>query len=280
MTNGANWNTDCETIIIGVSGYKQSGKTSLCNYLQVYDKVSDKRPSYYGYDVARLTQTDDGEVLYKGNVCFNLVGSAAEVKIYSFADPLKEFCVNVLGLLPEQCHGSDAQKNSFTKYKWDNLSLEWREKFSKEKRQSQTYSINGREVESRSLIVPKSGFMTGREILQIFGTNVCRNMFCDTIWVDATMAKIRRDKPRIALIADVRFKSEVESIMKYENGYVIRLLKRIDASDRHPSETELDNYDWNALGNRVKVIDNRDLSIMQKNEIAVEFFDKIKESKL
>ncbi|NMC62387.1 MAG: hypothetical protein GYA55_04395, partial [SAR324 cluster bacterium] len=53
------------------------------------------------------------------------------VSVYqcSFADTLKDFCIETLGLTYEQCYGTDEQKNSSTKYLWENvgdLFLRWR----------------------------------------------------------------------------------------------------------------------------------------------------------
>ena len=60
-----------KNIIIGLSGKKSSGKTSLCNYFQSFLKTP---------------------------------------KIYSLAEPLKNFCIDVLGLSYEQCYGTEKIK--------------------------------------------------------------------------------------------------------------------------------------------------------------------------
>ena len=149
------------TIIIGVSGKKQSGKSSLCDY-------------------------------------FKYTLGENEVKIYALADCLKTFCVDVLGLTHQQCYGSDEDKNSLTEYTWEYFG-------SKE----------------------KTGFISARELLQIFGTDICRNKFSPNIWTNATLRKIKKEHSNIALISDVRFSSEVEKIMKQPNSYMIRLKRNI-----------------------------------------------------
>ena len=81
-------------IIIALSGKKGSGKSTLANEMS----------SWYSDEM--------GESAF---VC-------------SFADDLKEFCINVLELRREQCYGSDDDKNTPTNYLWDNMShfLRWK----------------------------------------------------------------------------------------------------------------------------------------------------------
>ena len=79
--------------------------------------------------------------------------------------------------------------------------------------------------------------------MQVFGTDVMRQMFDDCIWVNATFRSIRRDNPDIALIPDTRFPSELRAIYA-NNGYVIRLTRNVYMQDRHPSETALDDWNW------------------------------------
>jgi len=203
------------------------------------------------------------------------------IKIYSFADPLKRFCIDAMGLKEEQCYGSD-DKNTFTEYNWDTLPLEIRRRFGEEQVIS-SGSVHTREFGDTtvvhghgpvSYVTPKSGPMTGREILQIFGTDIMRGMFSDKIWVNATISLIKKENPPVALIADARFKSEIDALMSEDNGYVIRLKRKI-CEDSHPSETELDDFDFSKLGDRCLVIDNQDMSESEKNEVATPFFKKI-----
>jgi hypothetical protein len=75
------------TLIIGLSGRKQSGKDSAARYTaETLDKI----------------------------------GIHAE--LYSFADQLKRnVCINLLGLSYESCYGTDEQKNAPTHLKWENM---------------------------------------------------------------------------------------------------------------------------------------------------------------
>jgi len=86
-----------------------------------------------------------------------------------------------------------------------------------------------------------TGFMTARSIMQIVGTDIFRNFFDDNIWVNATLRNIEKSDARVILISDVRFPSEVTSLID-EGGYVIRLLRDVCETDSHSSETALDDF--------------------------------------
>ncbi|MBT6045902.1 MAG: hypothetical protein HOG49_03680 [Candidatus Scalindua sp.] len=243
------------TYIIGVSGKKQSGKSTLCDFLA----SEYNGDSYYTHD--------------------------KDIKIYSFADPLKRFCIDAMGLKENQCYGTDDDKNTLTEYNWETLPLEIRNRFGTKEASKlsvghwENKEFGGREWVSNLVdaVTHKSrtGSMTGREVLQIFGTDVMRGMFSDKIWVNATISLIKKENPPIALIADARFESEINALMAEENGHVIRLTRKI-CEDSHPSETELDTFDFAKLGERCLVIDNQTMTEAEKNVVARPFFEKIK----
>jgi len=219
-------------IIIGVSGKKQSGKDTTCELLKGFFSSQSSKPYM--------------------------------AKIYSFADVLKQkICIDVMGLTKEQCYGTDEQKNSLTMYKWENMPDSIRNKNSIETEEV-PFHHDGT-IENIDVPVNRSGFMTAREILQIVGTDIFREYFDDSIWVNATLKAIKNDRADVALISDVRFPSEIKSLID-NNGIIIRLLRNIKNEDTHESETALDNYDWNLLGNSVYIIDNRKMSIKEQNE--------------
>jgi hypothetical protein len=221
------------TYIIGVSGRKQSGKSTLCDFL---------KKKYHYHD--------------------------GDIRIYSFADPLKRFCIDAMGLKEEQCYGTDDDKNTLTEYSWQRIPWDIAARF------GEYIEIPRHGADGCDLVkTPKRGFMTGREVLQIFGTDIMRGMFSDKIWVNATINLIKKENPPIALIADARFESEINALMAEENGHVIRLTRKI-CEDSHPSETELDSFDFAKLGERCLVIYNQDLLEEEKNTLAQPFFEK------
>lgn len=80
--------------------------------------------------------------------------------------------------------------------------------------------------------------ITCREMLQQFGTDVCRNWKSD-IWVQALFADYRMIDNWV--ITDVRFPNEADAI-RHEGGVMIRLNALYAKKSVHLSETALDDY--------------------------------------
>lgn len=187
-------------MIIAFAGRKQSGKTTSCEFVQKQANAVLKPPN--------------------------------SVKIYNFADPLKQdICMNILGLTKEQCYGTDDQKNELVDCYWNNKQL------------------------------------TAREVMQIVGTDVFRTMQTN-VWSEATIRKIVLEKPSLALVADCRFPNEVEAI-KSVGGLVIKLSRNPYNSD-HASELALDENMYEQ-SNFDLVVDNQNLSIDQQNQTIYNF---------
>jgi len=225
------------TLIIAVSGKKSSGKTSLCNYLH----------HFYSQLISGIENEDSIIQLPDGSIHSSLahIGLDEEtVRVYNFADSLKDFCVNVLGLSEAQCWGSDREKNTLTKYKWQNLS----------------------KIFDSSALANKHGLMTAREVMQVFGTDVIRKLFDDDIWIDATIRRIQKDNSDIALIADVRFPLEVKKLRSID-ARIVRLTRSIFESDQHDSETALDNYDFSDYSHSLTI--SKDVNLKQQSHITV-----------
>jgi len=185
--------------IIAFAGRKQSGKSTLCT--QVVNFI---------YDLEQLEDT---------------------AAIYNFADPLKNVCMDILGLSFEQCHGTDNQKNELVNcYKDGNQ-------------------------------------MTARQVLQTVGTEFFRSIQ-HNVWADATIRRIQQDNPLVALIGDCRFPNEVEAVKK-AGGTVIKLTRNLYNSD-HASETALDpeNYDQS---NFDLVVDNQNMTIEEQWRIVISY---------
>lgn len=170
-------------------------------------------------------------------------------KIYNFADPLKEdICINILGLTHEQCYGDDDEKNSLTDIQWKNIpgyDESW---------------MNYPDYDS-------SGFMTARQVMQVVGTDMFRQMK-NNVWTSATIKKIRNDNLDFAIIADCRFPNEVDAI-RTAGGCIIRLTRNPFNSE-HLSETALDPDKYNP-NNFDMVIENENMDISIRNNYIIKF---------
>ena len=114
------------------------------------------------------------------------------IRPFSCAGPLKAFCVYVLNLNPDHVYGSQEDKKQLTHLKWEDMPTK----------------VKG-----------KNGFMTVREVIEYFGTEIVRKMY-QPAWAKALINNINRWNPIIATIDDIRFLTEVEELISF--------LKRIE----------------------------------------------------
>ena len=178
------------------------------------------------------------------------------IKVYSFADPLKSICMQVLGLSYEQCYGKDEDKNTETDLQWQNMPGVITPVLASMLDKGQPTITNEHLKKEYGIDVHQTGYMTAREVLQYVGSNLFRKMSND-VWVDTTLRKIEKDNPMVAIVSDVRFPNEVEGIQQ-NGGSVIRLT-RAPHPDTHISETALDDYEGFDY-----VLDNKDMSIYEQ----------------
>jgi len=117
------------TKIIGISGKKQSGKNTVANYINGY--ILQSRGMIQDFTITKdgelkiLTSNNSGhtdwgifDVTRKDEAFINYAESELwpYVKIYHFADYLKQICVELFDLTPKQVYGTDDDKNTDTPY--------------------------------------------------------------------------------------------------------------------------------------------------------------------
>jgi len=233
------------TKIIGISGRKQSGKNTVANYingdiLKLKGLIQDFRLNENG-QLEILTTNEHGQegwgifdILRKDDVFIDYAENNIWpfIKVYHFADYLKQICIDLFDLKPEQVYGTDEDKNTLTPYLAEGTAL--RDKNALD-------NVN----------------MTAREFLQYLGTDVMRKIK-DTVWVDATINLINKEKPSLAIIPDVRFRNEVQAIQD-AGGVVIRL-SRDTLRSNHACESSLDRhvFNWDYFDS---VIPNHDIDL-------------------
>lgn len=231
--------------ILGISGKKQSGKNTVANYINgciLKDKnliqdftidtsgklniLTTDHNGNSGWGIFDITRKDYAFYEYAH------INLWPYVKVYHFADLLKELCISLFGLSYDQVYGTDDQKNTKIGIFWEDMP---------ENNENNT------------------GEMTSRELLQHFGTNIIRKIK-DEAWVSATINKICQENTQLAIIPDVRFPNEVNAIHA-NNGHVIRLTRNIYDSD-HKCEKALDNdvFSWNNFDH---IIDNQNSTIQE-----------------
>jgi hypothetical protein len=145
-----------------------------------------------------------------------------KVHVTAFAHPLKRMCIDILGLDEALVYGSNDDKDTPTHIVWDTFPLNIRVKYSKVTRG------------------PRSGAMTVREVLQVVGTDIFREMFWDNVWAEVPFRKDFGDVD-VVILTDCRFPNE-KDCTEDSGGVIIRLERLTGFTDLHKSETALDGY--------------------------------------
>lgn len=156
-----------------------------------------------------------------------LTEKGKRVAFTAFAEALKEMCISVLGLDRKLVYGTDADKNMPTHIPWDNLPLYVRQRYSPDK--DPVFQAR----------LPREGLMTVREVLQIMGTDIFREMFENDVWANSPFRRNWSDYD-VVVITDCRFPNE-KSVTEARGGTVIRIERNTGLTDMHASETSLDN---------------------------------------
>jgi hypothetical protein len=265
--------------ILAVCGRKQSGKNTSLNWLMgcslylleeidwayIHPELGKliipaHNEQGFGEFDAERAKNDPKMISYlKENIW-------PTIKNYSFADPLKQMAINILGLEPRQCYGTDEDKNSLTHLKWQDMPGVVTKRKPKGK---DIKPVSGRLgkyydcLQKDSTIYHKPGHMTAREVLQYMGTEVFRKMY-GNVWVDACIRKIQKEQPKLAVITDCRFPNEVEGVQQ-AGGKVLRYTRAPYPEDMHDSESSLDRdkFDWDRFD---AVIDNAEMSVPEQNQ--------------
>ena len=230
--------------IIGVSGKIGSGKDTIGRIIQYLTADIQYKIPFKIMD-ADETMIDRWD--YLGNW-----------KTKKFADKLKE-CASIITGIPKKDLEKEEVKNSYLDYRWNKVDLI----------AIMAYDKDNPICNEKDYIVNK---MTVRKFLQLFGTEVGRQIHPDTwvntlfndyklVSVQAAIINYSNDNVQLIgspyvtefpkwIITDVRFLNEYDAIKK-RGGIIIRVnsnfidhvnkITRVDFENDHLSETALDN---------------------------------------
>lgn len=253
--------------ILVLAGKKQSGKSSGATFVAGYTLAQLGRKGYpfcptnftiddegqlivntvwanadggetYGDGVLDLTRMDDEFVNWASNIMW------PHVKIYNFADTLKQVVSTLFGIPMNVLYGTNENKNQPSCVTWKDMSVFLPPRVTGELKKTEKYEQT----------------LTVRELLQYFGTNVCRKLY-DRCWVDSCFRRIAAEGSELAIIADCRFPNEVKAA-KEAGAKVIKLMRQVD-EDAHESEMELDKVPKTHFD---LIIDNTLMTIKEKNQ--------------
>lgn len=247
-----------EKPIIAIAGCKNSGKSSLCRYVTyIMARVeglllNDPYSGIFTNKSLIQLPKDASKNVYigRGNSFYQQAVMTHEpsVVVDSFAKPVKDICINILGLSYSSVYGSDQEKNELTNYCWDKIPESIRSKFGDR----------------------KSNKISAREIMQIVGTDIFREYFSNDIWVNALIKRSENSDAELLIIDDLRFNSEAKILMQ-KKAMFIHLQRMWKMGGSHASENGLD---LNIFDDYPHYCSIPDVDMSAKNDIA---FDAIKE---
>ena len=199
-----------------------------------------------------------------GKILNDLSGNIFENK--KFADKLKDIVCMLIGCTREQLEDREFKEKELGKEWW-----KWEITFEDNFEGYMDYIGNEKHYEDEDMIESHLIKFTPRKLLQLLGTEAGRQIIHPDIWVNALMSgykKVMRTnankQPDLFnypnwIITDVRFPNEIKAI-KDRGGIVIRVnrpLERLGNSKlpklkhtsvtQHPSETALDDYDFDHI---------------------------------
>lgn len=249
--------------VLLISGKKQSGKSSLRNYLVGKSLVDSGVLSTFNISTRGELLVPTGkeylEVLSLDSHTLNYYDYASEhiwpvVKNYSIARPLKLMAMDMFGVYPEQCFGSDEDKNTYTNVKWSSIA----------------FALPPRSVGSLKEKGLYNEYMTGREFLENLG--MIMRKINDGCWIDKCIHDIKLEEYPHIIVDDLRFPNELDKFKSNPDFDIVsvRLLRNPYNSDNE-AETAFDGKE--NLFNIV--IDNTNMTLVEKCEEVVKQIEAI-----
>ena len=245
-------------MLIGLSGKKQSGKTTLSNFIhghemKRHDVIQNFEIDNQGNLIVNYVQFDEQGKEDTGMAVFDLWQYSDQfidyaqrfiwplIKGYNFADALKELCINLFDIPYECLYGTNEHKNKLQEHlRWENMP-------GVISKSDALHLENGSHLD---FTTHEPGPMTAREFMQYFGTDIMRKTY-QPVWINNCMKRIEDDQSPIAIVSDCRFTNEIEAVQS-AGGKVIRLTRN-PFDENHSSETEVDDEDCDAIINNTNM---------------------------
>lgn len=97
-----------------------------------------------------------------------------------------------------------------------------------------------------------------RRLMQVFGTEVGRDMIHPDVWVKILVRKWKQNPPERTVITDVRFPNELQAVLNVMYGVAARVVRPgLVSTDNHTSENSIDHVEMFEVVNDGAVEDLR-----------------------
>lgn len=237
--------------LIGISGKMGNGKDTVANIIQyLCDQLGEvtQGGKYFG----DTTLKDCLELIKRNESLSYPEETSWEIK--SFAAKLKEIASMLIGL-PLETFKTQEGKLKVLDSMWDYYTLEYHEEGDIKIPKFNSYEEAVDFIKTNFNIITQINFipriqhhqMTVREVLQLVGTDCMRDNLHQNVWVNSLFSDYLKESKW--LIPDTRFLNEAKAI-RDRGGIVLRVNRDIASNtNTHPSETALDNYQFDYIIN-------------------------------
>lgn len=213
--------------VIGIAGQKHSGKDTIASMINYVFAVGISRASYSDYLIRKASI----EYTYKD-------------RIVHFADGLKDV-LSIIYNIPREYFDNHIYKDK--KY-YDIVSNKFVDEDIVNSIRNNCHVICLNELLGFNLnyvlsnAKEKKIYIKLRTLMQYFGTNICRTMLSDNIWIKQTMSKIVdiSQSKRVCIVPDVRYLNEKNAIRMINDsfyGVLIKVNRKSCDKDEHSSES-------------------------------------------
>ncbi len=198
-----------KTNIIAIGGLRNTGKTTIASM----SRYSTAAPSFM-----------DNYLCYRP---FHKT-TIPKYRIISFAEPLKRTLAALFDIDPQKFEDRYFKENTYVYFPTlditDNPPAHKKlgdNKFTKFLNNNDYSFLN-------------DFYITMRQLLQVFGTNIMRQTFGDNLWVNLTLNNVNK-----VIISDIRFKTELEALERQKNVFTIYIDRPCCKPGNHQSEKEV-----------------------------------------
>lgn len=214
-----------KNVIIGIAGHKGCGKDTVASMINYIFAIGISKANYSDWITKRAS-----------------IDNSYSDRIMHFADALKDV-LSIIYCIPKKCFYDREYKDEL----YFNLkSYTFFKKTSVENNQNAiVIDINMLKDSTINHILKHSNdkivFIKLRTLMQYFGTDVCKNILAEDIWIRKMTRRIidKAEHRRLCIIPDVRFQNEVEAITNNTSslyGGVIKINRNICNETEHSSE--------------------------------------------
>lgn len=218
-----------KSFIIGIAGAKNSGKDTIASMINYIFAVGVTRATYGDYLIKKVK-----------------IDNTNADRVVHFADNMKDAMSIIFGI--PRCTFNDRQKKDNAYWDYFNKTFV---SFVDVIRDNDALVIHNTdelyytnplsEMIKFAIKEHKHLYIKVRNLMQYFGTDICRYFLDEDIWIRSAMVKIANVAAarRLCIIPDVRFANEAEAIRFVDSplyGGVIKVNRDSDDSSKHSSE--------------------------------------------